>query len=283
VRTSALVGTLVMGVTLAVAAQSGPSAQGPRRPRIIAELSDLLTHTPLAPCPPAPSEVATPRRSRVASWNIKAARSAPVGALVAEMRAMAADVIALQEVDVRTRRAGFVDQPVALATALGFHYVFAASILWDEGHYGLALLSRWPLARVTRHRIGGADLGEPRIVLDVTICAGGRPVRVLNHHADRRIAARAIGFADVQQITNAALGRGVLLLGDLNEYPDGPGVRALVGTGLVDLRPKGANTTSAGRVDYVLADGPLARRASAVHVWPTDKSDHHAVLVDFEW
>jgi endonuclease/exonuclease/phosphatase family metal-dependent hydrolase len=180
----------------------------PSRPRIVAELSDLLTHSPLAACSPP---VAAPARTRVrvASWNIKAARSAPVDALAAEMRAMQADAIALQEVDVRTRRSGYVDVPGALAAALGFDYVFAASILWDEGHYGLALVSRWPLVHVARQRSGGADLGEPRIVLDVAICAAGRSLRVLNHHADRRPAARALGFADLQRIARAAIGSGV--------------------------------------------------------------------------
>ncbi len=276
--------TLVMAaassaLTMAMQVPGSP----PSRPRIVAELSDLLTHSPLAACSP-PATTPAPTRVRVASWNIKAARSAPVDALAAEMRAMQADVIALQEVDVRTRRSGYVDAPTALSAALGFNYVFAASILWDEGHYGLALLSKWPLVQVARQRVGGADLGEPRIVLDVTLCAGGRPLRVLNHHADRRPAARALGFADLQRIASAAMGAGVLLLGDMNEYADGPGVRTLLEAGLVDLGAGGAlNTSPSGRIDYILGDGPLSRRASDARVWPTDKSDHHAVSTDLEW
>jgi endonuclease/exonuclease/phosphatase family metal-dependent hydrolase len=276
---STLVAAAATALTMAMQAPGSP----PSRPRIVAELSNALTHSPLAACP-RPDPTRTPTRVRVASWNIKAARSSSVGALAAEMRAMQADVIALQEVDVRTRRSGFVDEPTALAAALGFHYVFAASIHWDEGHYGLALVSKWPLVTVARRRLGGADLGEPRIVLDVGLCAAGRPLRILNHHADRRPAARALGFADLRRIVSAAKGGGVLLLGDMNEYADGPGMRALLDAGLVDLGARGALKTAAGgRIDFILADGLVSRHASDIRVWPTDKSDHHAVLTDLEW
>lgn len=280
-RTVASTLVLVAATTALAMAMQDP-ATPPSRPRIVAELSDMLTHSPLAACP-SPEKPAG-ARARVASWNIKAARSAPVDALAAEMRAMQADVIALQEVDVRTRRSGYVDEPTALSTALGFNHVFAASIHWDEGHYGLALVSRWPLVHAARHRVAGADLGEPRIVLDVTVCVAGRPLRILNHHADRRPAARALGFPDVRQLAATAMGRGVLLLGDMNEYADGPGVRTLLDAGMVDLGASGdLNTADVGRIDYLFADGVLSRHASGVRVWKTDKSDHHALFTDLEW
>ena len=169
-----------------------------RSVRVPAEPSDLLTHTPLAACNTGDAPVAgAPNRSRIATWNIRAARSAPLDAIAAELQTMQADVIALQEVDVHLRRTGSVDQPAVLATALGFHYVFAASIKWDEGDYGLAVLSRWPLTKVRRHRLDATAAAEPRIVLDVTVCAGGRALHVFNHHADGRVASRDAGFAEL--------------------------------------------------------------------------------------
>jgi endonuclease/exonuclease/phosphatase family metal-dependent hydrolase len=204
--------------------------------------------------------------------------------LAAEIRAMQADVIALQEVDVRTRRGNFVDAPTELAKAVGFQYVFAASIKWDEGHYGLAVLSRWPFTNATRHRVDSSPEAEPRIVLDVTVCVGGRPLRVLNHHADRRTASRALGFASLRRLVQDDIGRGILIMADLNEYPDAPGIRGLIDMGFVDLAASSpAHTVGTGRVDYLLADTPLAGRASTARVWTTDKSDHHAVLAELEW
>src|SRR6185295_17306295 len=180
----------------------------------------------------------------------RAARSASVDAIAAELQAMQADVIALQEVDVRTRRSGFVDEPAALATALGFHYVFAASIKWDEGDYGLAVLSRWPLAEIRRYRLDAATAAEPRIVLEVTVCAGGRPLRVFNHHADGRVASRDAGFEELRGIVQTEVGHGILVLGDFNEHSDGPGVRGLIDAGLVDLgADRNLDTADNGRID----------------------------------
>jgi endonuclease/exonuclease/phosphatase family metal-dependent hydrolase len=257
----------------------------PRRPRIVVELSDLLTHSRLVGCPVGNARSAdAPRQVRIATWNMRAAQDAPVEMLAAEIREMGADVIALQEVDVLTRRGSFVDEPTELAKALAFEYVFAASIKWDEGHYGLAVLSRWPLTKAQRHRVDSSPEAEPRIVLDVTLCIGGRPLRVLNHHADRRTASRALGFGSLRRIAQDDVGRGLLVLADLNEYPDAPGIRSLIDMGFIDLAAANpVNTVSTGRVDYLLADAPLAERASTARVWTTDKSDHHAVLADLEW
>ena len=273
-----------LSVSVARARQDTPQSQTLRRPRIVTQLSELLTHSPLAKCrKDNASAAAEAKPLRIGTWNIRAAQSAPVDLLAAEIRAMQVDVLALQEVDVRTRRGSFVDEPVELATALGVNYVFAASIKWDEGHYGLAVLSRWPLVKVERHRLASTPEAEPRIVLDVTVCAAGRPLRMLNHHADRRTASRALGFADLGQIVKDAIGRGILVLGDLNEYPDAPGVRSLIDAGFVDLSADSPFTVGTGRVDYLLADRPLARLASMARVWETDKSDHHAVIVNFAW
>ena len=204
---------LATGLTPATAGQIGvPAAPAAGRPvRAPAEPSDLLTHSPLAACRTGDAPLAdAPTRSRVATWNIRAARSAPVDAIAAELRAMQADVIALQEVDVRMRRTGFVDEPVALASALGFHHVFAASIKWDEGDYGLAVLSRWPLAEVRRHRLDATAAAEPRIVLEVTVCAGGRPLR---SSIITRMAASRRGMPGSQAERDRAgwVGRGILV------------------------------------------------------------------------
>lgn len=283
--TVSLLVALFAGMPRSGPAQDGPGTQTQGRPRIVAVLSDELTYSPLVTCPGDVLRVSDqPRRSRIVSWNIRAARSAPVEAIAAELRDMEADVVALQEVDVRTRRSGFVDEPTVLAHALGFHFVFAASIKWDEGDYGLAVLSRWPLVDIRRHRIEHLPGAEPRIILETTVCANGRPLRLFNHHADGRAASRDPGFVEVRRILEDEVGRGILVAGDFNELPDAPGVNSLLDAGLIDLGGESpTNTADSGRIDYLLADDPLARLMSSARVWITDKSDHHAVLADLEW
>lgn len=282
--------TLLLFVTLASQAarahpqQEARPAAPAERPRIVVELSDLLLHSPLVPCDAPAAAATTSSHVRIATWNIQGARSAPVDAIAAGLRDLDADVAALQEVDVRTRRSGFVDQPTTLAAALGLHYVFAGSIKWDEGDYGLALVSRWPLTQVRRHHLAPDAGGEPRIVLDVTLCVHGRPMRILNHHADRRIATRAAGFRELRGIVESGMDQGLLVVGDLNELADAPGVRGLIDAGMVDTSGADSEkTTAGGRIDFILADRITATRMSRPRVWQTDRSDHHALIADVDW
>ena len=146
------------------------------------------------------------------------------------------------------------------------------------------MLSRWPLVSTKRYRLDATEASEPRIALEVVACVDGRPLRLVDHHADRRAPTRAADFAQLRGIVQPELGNGLLLLGDFNERPDGPDIHGLIDAGFVDLAATDtAATVGFGRIDYVLADGPLARLASNVRVWPTDKSDHNAVVADLNW
>jgi endonuclease/exonuclease/phosphatase family metal-dependent hydrolase len=280
-----LLAALTLGVArAAVTHQGAPGAQVSSPVQAIPELSELLTYSPLSPCTVVPAAAAAPIRSRIVSWNIHAARTAPVDEIAAELRSMHADIAALQEVDVGVRRTGFIDEPGALAADLGFHYAFAASIRWDEGDYGLAVVSRWPLTHVRRYRLDTTAAGEPRIVLEVTVCASGRSLHVFNHHADGLAASRDEGLAALRGLIQAEVGHGTLVVGDFNERAEDLGVRGLIDAGLVDLGA-GDNAVTLGRrrIDFLLADSLLIPHLSHARVWETTKSDHNAVLADLEW
>jgi len=273
---------VLMTVLMLAAAHAVVGERAGAQAARVAAHSEVLTHSPLANCEPV--QLRTPARARVATWNIRAARSAPLADIARELQSMQVDIVALQEVDMRTRRTGFVDETAALAGMLRLHHVFAASIEWDEGDYGLALLSRWPLTDVRRHRLDVPTASEPRIVLEAGVCVDGRPLRLFNHHADDRPASGAAGLALVRTLLQPRLGSGFLLLGDFNEPPDGPGVRGLVAAGLVDTGAAlDEPTVFDRRIDYILADPQLAPHVSASRVWATTRSDHRAVLAHLQW
>ncbi len=290
-----LIAAVVAGMSAAAAGQQG--VRQPSTPPVIFPTtpSDLLIHSPLAascPVDGAPPDAGAagaaaaraPGRLRIVTWNIFARRSASTDAVAAELEAMQADVIALQEVDVRTRRSGFVDEPAVLAAALGFQFAFAASIKWDEGDYGLAVLSRWPLTEVVRHRLQATAARELRIVLEARFCVRGKPLRLFNHHADGGVISRTGGFAEFVRLLQNAGGEDVVVLGDFNDQPGSPAVGSLASAGLVDLGAERNESTSAGgRIDYIFAGGPLRRFPWNVRVWPTKSSDHQAVVADVEW
>ncbi|WP_208745827.1 endonuclease/exonuclease/phosphatase family protein [Pedobacter kyonggii] len=56
------------------------------------------------------------------------------------------DFVALQEVDVNTKRSGSINQAVVLATKLKMNFYFGKAIDHDGGDYGVAILSRFPLS-----------------------------------------------------------------------------------------------------------------------------------------
>src|SRR5688572_6779002 len=110
---------LIVGLAASVAPgtarQAGVRQASDPPVRLPSVTSDLLVHSPLVACAAGAVPVAdAPKRSRIVTWNIHARRSASIEAIAGELQAMQADVIALQEVDVRTRRSGFVDEPSAL-------------------------------------------------------------------------------------------------------------------------------------------------------------------------
>jgi endonuclease/exonuclease/phosphatase family metal-dependent hydrolase len=86
------------------------------------------------------------------------------------------DFVALQEVDRNVRRSGSVDQSAELAKLTGLHGAFAKAIDYDGGEYGQAILSRFPIERLTIHHLPGEPEREQRIAAEVL-----KPLGVTNY------------------------------------------------------------------------------------------------------
>jgi len=77
------------------------------------------------------------------------------------------DVIALQEVDEKVSRSGGVDQAQWLAKQLNMYFAFGSFMPYQGGQYGLAILSKFPIASYTEWRL--TDGNEPRVALAADI------------------------------------------------------------------------------------------------------------------
>lgn len=55
------------------------------------------------------------------------------------------DILSLQELDVGLSRSGFTDQANIIARQLGMHCHFSAALALEQGEYGNAVFSRYPL------------------------------------------------------------------------------------------------------------------------------------------
>ena len=129
---------------------------------------------------------------RVGTWNIAGARreqtnQVDLDAVVAGVRALGVDLLAVQEVDRMLARSGRADQPAVIAQALGpdWFWSYAPALVGDDFRplsgpdpggpgYGNLLVSRLPLAAVEHLRFPPAGGGEQRTALLATIQVGSR-------------------------------------------------------------------------------------------------------------
>jgi endonuclease/exonuclease/phosphatase family metal-dependent hydrolase len=259
---------------------------------------------------------------RVVSWNLWWRfggnwRQRQDG-IVSTLRRLRPDVAGLQEV---WGGAG-TSQAQVLAERLGMQTAFAAPSLppppmppeapdQDGIEVGVAVLSRWPILQVGRHRLPSVHRAEPTALLASLDHPAG-PLHVVAscvewepEYADDQLAqTRALAGLLLDPALDGPLP--VLLAADLNAPPGSPEVRSLTDV-MVDTwvagggDPAGVTLSSDNpfaplqarrqidqRIDYVLARpgtpgrAVVVERAFAVDA-PVDglpPSDHYAVVAD---
>lgn len=227
---------------------------------------------------------------RVMTFNIQSGVRGLEG--VAEViRQAGPDIVALQEVDLGSRRASGLDQAAVLAqrTGLTHHAHFRTTDL-HGGAYGIALLSRFPVEALAQYPLPVPRGAEPRTVVHAVLQVAGREVSVYLTHLIRR------PFNADSRLRQSALIAGLLardsrpklLMGDLNDDPGSRPVRLLrrdltdvfaaTGQGPDGTYPLPLPFSPALRIDYVLASDafvPLRSRVLRVAV-----SDHYPVIAD---
>ncbi len=145
------------------------------------------------------------RDAQVAKHIQTAARAFSEGQLLP-----AVDVLALQEADKRTKRAGGHHVARELAETLKMSWIhmpagiprgekpktrqwwldFEEQIgLYDAGDTGVGLLSRFPLSEVTRIDLPWKECAwRPRLAMAATVSVGSRKLRIINAHVDPHAA-----------------------------------------------------------------------------------------------
>ncbi len=210
--------------------------------------------------------------------------------VIAAIRSAKADVVALQEVvgDGQARR---------IAAALGMKHVYARHGLTHGNWWGLAILSRYPIASY-RSAITSTGRGNSRSDLTAVIRIAGREVTVVNVHPDKdlkdgapikRTAARLakvegplVVLGDFNARPKAARLKPVReRLSDAAEIADGKGVPEVVrhATFMRDAKP-----VAGARIDYIFVDPKFVavrdvRLLDRAH-WPA--SDHIGVIAALE-
>ncbi len=156
--------------------------------------------------------------------------------MVAEaIRALAPDVVALQEVCEAPGR--LPNQAESLASATGLHCAFAPAMSVGDGREGLALLARAPILEQLVLELPHAEPKERRILLSARIENGQGSVWVHTTHLNYRLTHGKQREDQVQAIADGLAGKGSdspqILAGDFNARQESDEIRFL--RGLVTL------------------------------------------------
>lgn len=150
-----------------------------------------------------------------------------IDAIVNVIKSQNPDVLALQEVDVHTKRSGNIDQAAIIASKTGMHAYFGKAIDHDGGGYGVAILSKFPLTNT--NTISLPETSDPSVEDRVVATAeitfrNGKKLTIGSTHFDVKIAAnREEQAAALNKITATPL----IIAGDLNCTPESAAFKLL--------------------------------------------------------
>lgn len=147
------------------------------------------------------------------------------------LEAKGADVVLLQEVDMGTPRTKEVMEAEEIAKSMGFHHVFAPTIPLGKGHFGIAVLSRWPILESEAIQLYKPDyskthpeypnyFSEQRVALVAKVDAPGGPITFIDTHLGLTPDQREKQLARIAEVVDAHTGQPIVFAGDLNAKPD---------------------------------------------------------------
>lgn len=191
------------------------------------------------------------------------------------------DLVAVQEVDKETSRVDGVDQAALLGELTGMNVVFGAAMPFAGGHYGQAILSRFPIEETKTYPLPFEFDQEPRALIEATIVPeNGLPKLVFagTHLSNVSKETRIQQVKEIRKRLRGREGTPVILAGDFNARPGSSPIEAMLGDDWIDA------TAPESVIDYILLrrqDGWRVREIKTVD----DRivSDHRPVLVELEW
>lgn len=156
-----------------------------------------------------------------ATWNIHGGVGRDgverLDRIAATLRLIAADVVALQEVDCRSVHAGGGDKLQWLARECGYQAVAGPARHEADGYFGNAVLTRLPVRSVRHVDISVAGR-EPRALMDTVLQVGGRSLHLMVTHFGLRMRERQRQAAALVDLAAAHRDSPVVVAGDFNEW-----------------------------------------------------------------
>ncbi|TWT60917.1 endonuclease/exonuclease/phosphatase family protein [Rubinisphaera italica] len=233
---------------------------------------------------------AEPIRLRVLSYNIHHAegidRKLDVERIASVILSVKPDIVALQEVDQKVKRTDSVDQPAELARLTEMNVIFGANIELQGGHYGNAVLSRFPITRHKNHLLPNIDDSEQRgvIEMEISLPKSNESLLLLATHLDYRAdeRERLASAKYINELIASHPQHPALLAGDLNATPDSETLQ-LFGEKWTRANEKPMATVPVNQptkqIDFILHRSANRWKVVEVNVLDEDiASDHRAIF-----
>jgi endonuclease/exonuclease/phosphatase family metal-dependent hydrolase len=204
----------------------------------------------------------SPVRVAVLTYNIYHGEDANGGsnldAVAGIVNSLEPDLVALQEVDNKTRRAKGLDLTAELSRRTGMKGIFGKAMDYDGGGYGEAVLCRYSVISTKDNPLPHTAKAEPRAALEVhVVLPGGAKMAFIGTHLDhqrdqtnRMMQAKRI--AELYEGSELPM----ILAGDLNATPGSDPINLLCRQWSYAARdnpqPTHPSTRPARKIDYIM-------------------------------
>ncbi len=234
-----------------------------------------------------------PPRIVVMSYNIRHGEGLDgrldLARIASVINSVSPSIVALQEVDKTTSRSNGIDQAQALARLTGMEAVFGASMDYDGGKYGNAVLTSLPIRETRTIPLPG----EPRSALCVTVrMPAGTDDKAaftfIATHLDLSAKQRLASLPLIEGFLAANADSAAVLAGDMNAVATDPTMQGLHRTWVNATAREGMLTLPADRpikqIDYILYRPAARWRVVESRVLDEPvASDHRPILAVLEW
>jgi len=200
------------------------------------------------------------------------------------------DLVGLQEVDRGVRRTDGIDEIAELARMTRMDYAFGHNLDYQEGQYGVAILSKSLIQKIDHRKYENRREAERRGMIRVEVEIGGRTIDFATTHLDyQRDDGRMF---ETEQLLRffAEVKNPLIVVGDFNDEPSGSAYKLMLTKfedAWIGSRAKGDGFSypadkPSKRIDYIFyrtSDGVRAKKSWVVK---TPASDHFPVMAELE-
>ncbi|TDS13933.1 endonuclease/exonuclease/phosphatase family protein [Sphingobacterium paludis] len=197
-----------------------------------------------------------------------------------------AELVGLQEVDVRVPRSQGIDQALELAELTGMYYFFSKGIDLDGGEYGTLILSKYKIIGNRRYELPMPVPSEQRslAIVDVLL-PSGQVLSFANTHLDLKAENKLAQAAHITEVGDW-YDRPLILVGDFNTEPGSEPMNVLETyfsrntTANAATHPNQNPTTE---IDYIMVGKHGNFSWKSYKTIATDASDHLPVCAEVEF